>query len=233
MLVVGAGIIGMASAFHAKREDPDAKVVVVDRNAACAQGNTARSAALVRNTFTSSTNLALADSSIDYYTHLTAERREQIELRLYGYLWLMDGAGRDANRDAVEQMRHHGVEVEEYGEDELRTIPGLRTRVTADEEGRLLGLRDIEYGLFGAKCGAVEPDLLTQVYERDFRAAGGVTVYNTPVDGLLMEPKEGPMGIPGEPYTWQSPRVAGARTAGGTIRARKTLVAAGAWLRTL
>ncbi len=230
LLVVGAGVIGLACAYHAKRENPDARVVVVEKNAACAQGNTARSAALIRNTFTSSSNLALADSSIDYYMHLVHDRREEVGLRLYGYLWLMDGAGRDANRDAVTQMRHQGVEVEEYGEGDLRAIPGLRTRVTADEEGQMLGLRDIEYGLFGAKCGAIEPDLLTQVYERDFLRDGGTCLYNTRVDALVLEPRDGPAGIPGEPFMWQLPRVAGARTERGQIRARKTVVATGAWI---
>lgn len=233
LLVVGAGIIGLSSAFHVKHGNPDAKVVVVDQNAACAQGNTARSAALLRNTFTSSTNLALADSSIDFYGHLVNDRKQQLGLHLYGYLWLMDGAGRDGNKDSVAQMRQHGVEVEEYDEAEIRKIPGMQTRVTADEEGQMLGLRDIEYGLFGKKCGAIEPDLLTQVYEKDFLADGGKVLYNTRVGGLLLEPKAGPMGIPGEPYMWQAPRVAGAKTGGGAIRAKKTLVATGAWVHEL
>src|SRR5574342_619832 len=233
LLVVGAGIIGMASAFHVKRENPDARVVVIDKAGACAQGNTARSAALVRNTFTSSTNLALTDSSIDYYRHLEGERREAVGLRLYGYLWLMDGAGRDANRDAFAQMRQHGVEVEEYDEAELRRIPGLRTHFAGDEEAQMLGLKSVEFGLFGKKCGAIEPDLLTQAYERHFLAMGGVTLYGVQASELLLEPAQGPMGVPGEPHMWQSPRVAGARTDRGTLRARKTLVATGAWVRQL
>ena len=231
--MVGAGVIGLSAAYHVRRDNPDARVVVIDKNAACAQGNTARSAALVRNTFTSAANLALTNSSIDYYEHLVKERRREVGLRLYGYLWLMDEAGRKANGTAIEQMREHGVEVEVYEEDELRKIPQMHTRFEGDEEAQMVGLKDIVSGLFGAKCGQIEPDLLTQAYEADFLAHGGKCVYNVNAMELLLEPEGGPMGIPGEPYPWQSPRIAGARTDKGTIKAAKTLVATGAWVHQL
>jgi FAD-dependent oxidoreductase domain-containing protein 1 len=230
---VGAGIIGMSCAAHVKRENPDAKVVVVEKGGACAQGNTARSAALVRNTFTSKTNLALTDSSLDYYLHLRDERREEVGLKLYGYLWLMDAEGYEQNKSAIERLKEHRIEVELFDERELSRIPGLKTKFGADEEAGLLRIKDIDYGLFGAKCGAIEPDLLTQVYERDFLRAGGATLYNTAVRSLLLEGSRGTMGLPGEPYPWQDPRVAGAATDAGRIRAKKTLVAAGAWVRQL
>lgn len=223
----------MSSAYHVKRENPDAKVVVVDRASACAQGNTARSAALVRNTFTSETNLQLSDSSIDYYIHLRDDRREEVGLKLYGYLWLMDSAGLEQNKSAIDRLKSHKVEVELFDRTELSRIPGLKCDFAGDEEARILGLRNIDHGLFGGKCGAIEPDILTQVYERDFLRLGGVTLYNTPVSALLLEPKDGPMGIPGEPYPWQDPRIAGAATPSGKIRSRKTLVATGAWVHQL
>jgi len=163
----------MAAAAHVQRENPDAKVVVVDRASACAQGNTARSAALVRNTFTSETNLWLTDSSIDFYKHLRDDRREEVGLKLYGYLWLMDAAGLEKNRAAIERMKAHKIEVELFDRSELERIPGLRCDFAGDEEAQVLRLRNIDHGLFGAKCGQIEPDLLTQVYERDFLRLGG------------------------------------------------------------
>lgn len=223
----------MSCAHHVKRENPDAKVVVVDRASACAQGNTARSAALVRNTFTSETNLRLTDSSIDYYLHLRDLRREEVGLKLYGYLWLMDTARLEENKPAIERMKANGIEVELFDRAELKKIPDLRCDFSGDEEGRMLRLRNIDYGLFGAKCGQIEPDLLTQVYEKDFVRQGGTTLYNTPVLSLMLEGAGGEMGIPGEPFPWQDPRVAGAITPAGKIRAKKTLVATGAWVRKL
>ena len=223
----------MAAAAHVQRENPDAKVVVVDRASACAQGNTARSAALVRNTFTSETNLWLTDSSIDFYKHLRDDRREEVGLKLYGYLWLMDAAGLEKNRAAIERMKAHKIEVELFDRSELERIPGLRCDFAGDEEAQVLRLRNIDHGLFGAKCGQIEPDLLTQVYERDFLRLGGVTLYDTAVGEILLEARGGAMGIPGEPFPWQDPRVAGAATARGRIRAKKTLVATGAWVRQL
>lgn len=223
----------MACAAHVLRENPDLKVVVVERASACAQGNTARSAALVRNTFTSETNLKLTDSSIDYYRHLRDERREQVGLKLYGYLWLMDAAGLEQNKNAIERMKAHNIEVELFDRSELAAIPGLRCDFSGDEEAQVLRLPSIDYGLFGAKCGSIEPDLLTHVYERDFLRQGGVVLYDTPVAQLLLEAPGGALGIPGEPFPWQDPRVAGASTPRGKIRAKKTLVATGAWVHQL
>jgi glycine/D-amino acid oxidase-like deaminating enzyme len=42
-----------------------------------------------------------------------------------------------------------------------------------------------------------------------------------------------PLGLSGEPYFWQDAAVVGAETTRGTIKATKTVVAAGAWLAQL
>jgi glycine/D-amino acid oxidase-like deaminating enzyme len=53
VLVIGAGIIGLSAAYHIKEHDPNLSVLVLDRNAAPAQGYTSKSVADIRNTFTS------------------------------------------------------------------------------------------------------------------------------------------------------------------------------------
>ena len=70
VLVVGAGILGLSTAYHIKLANPALKVLVVDKNMAAGLGSTVNSAAAFRCFFSSSSNLALADSSVEFYKHL-------------------------------------------------------------------------------------------------------------------------------------------------------------------
>jgi len=69
VLVIGAGIIGLSAAYHIRKENPDLSVLVLDRNAAASQGETAKSVAAVRDCFTSEVNRLLAHSTIEFYKH--------------------------------------------------------------------------------------------------------------------------------------------------------------------
>ena len=70
IIIVGAGIFGMATAYHLQRNNPDKKILVLERLDQVGQGNTALSAAAYRNMFTSKTNQLLSDSSINFYLHI-------------------------------------------------------------------------------------------------------------------------------------------------------------------
>ncbi|MDH5390463.1 MAG: FAD-binding oxidoreductase [Candidatus Bathyarchaeota archaeon] len=52
IIVVGAGIIGMSSAYHLQK-NPDKKILVIDKEPGAGQGNTAKAAGMFRNTFSS------------------------------------------------------------------------------------------------------------------------------------------------------------------------------------
>ena len=71
ILVIGAGILGLSSAYHLKKDYPRKRVVVVDRSGGPGQGNSAKSEGAFRNVFTSETNFLLADSRL---TGSTASR---------------------------------------------------------------------------------------------------------------------------------------------------------------
>ena len=73
VLVVGAGVLGLSSAYHIKRMDPLKSVVVIERLGGPGQGNTAKSMGAFRNIFTSKTNYLLTDSTIDWLLHLQGE----------------------------------------------------------------------------------------------------------------------------------------------------------------
>lgn len=53
IIIIGAGIIGMSSAYHLQRNNPNKKILVIDKEPGAGQGNTAKAAGMFRNTFSS------------------------------------------------------------------------------------------------------------------------------------------------------------------------------------
>ena len=89
IIVIGAGIFGVCSAYYLQKNNPDKRILLIDRLPAAGQGNTAMSAASIRNMFSSETNQLLSDSSIDFYTHIHKKLKFDLSLKLTGYLWLL------------------------------------------------------------------------------------------------------------------------------------------------
>jgi glycine/D-amino acid oxidase-like deaminating enzyme len=228
VLVIGTGILGLSTAYHVKLAKPDSKVVVVDRLGGPGQGNSAKSEGGFRNLFTSETNFLLADSTIDWMLHLEGELGHKIGVSRIGYLFLLSEEQYSGQKQAWDRIGSRSeMRVLDRGELEEK-IPALVTRFGDDEEAELLGLRDVDYGVLGVKCGAVDADALTRAYEELFLGLGGEIRYGTEVTGLMLKP-EMELEIPGEPFVWQDTLIRGAETSGGVIEAESTVVAAGVW----
>ncbi len=97
ILVIGAGALGIASAYHLQLNNPSKKILVIDNLGGVGQAGTGRSAAMVRNTFTSYDNQVLANSAIDYYLSTQRDSGADLGLELIGYLWLMSARQFRAN----------------------------------------------------------------------------------------------------------------------------------------
>jgi FAD-dependent oxidoreductase domain-containing protein 1 len=231
-IVVGAGIIGLSTAYHIKNKNPNAEILVVDKLSAAGQANTAKSAAAFRCLFSSHTNFILADSSVEFYRHLQEDLDIDLKLRQTGYLWLFDEEDYRKMNCVLEGLSRKGFKYEEYSEEELVEKLGLKTNLADDEEAKLMGLRNVYKGIFIPKAGIVDVDFLVKFYESEFLRLGGKIQYGTNVESVAVEPRE-VLGIPGEPYFWQSARSRGVNTNKGLIRAKKIVVAAGAWISQL
>jgi FAD-dependent oxidoreductase domain-containing protein 1 len=232
VIVVGAGIMGVASAFHLQRNNPRKSVLVVDRYGAPGQGNTGRSNAMFRNTFSSSDNQILADSSIDFFAHVQEDLKVDVGLEKIGYLWLMDEAALSKSGPYVRRMERNGIETAQYAREDLkRLLPGLVTDFGSDGEAGLMGLPPVDGGIFGPKCGRLDPDKLVRFYADEFVRAGGSFAFNTDVRGVLVGPTKR-LGVEGEPLVWQDFEVEGISVSGkaeGTLRAETVVLAGGAW----
>lgn len=227
-VIVGAGIVGLATAYHIKRINPKANVLVVDKLAAAGQGSTAKSAAAFRCLFYSRTNFALADSSVEFHSHIQNDLGYDLKLRWAGYLWLFDDEEYGRMIPLLRDLSNKGFQYKEYEEKELAQKLDIKTNFADDEEARLMGLRNIYKGILIPKAGLIDVDSLVKFYETEFLKLGGKIQYNTEVTEVIVEPQE-PLGMPGEPYFWQNSTVVGVKTTKGVIKAGKTIVAAGAW----
>lgn len=228
VLIVGAGIIGLSTAYHLKSENPKLDVLVVDKLSAAGQGSTAKSAAAFRCLFASRTNFALADSSAEFYKHVQDDLKFDLKLQWAGYLWFFDEDGYHRMLPVLKDLAGKGFKYVEYSEDELARKLDMRTSLAGDEEAQLMGLGNVYKGILIPKAGLIDVDSLVKFYESEFLRLGGKVQYNTHVDEIVAEPRQ-PFGMPGEPYFWQDAIITGAKTNKGPIRAKKTIIAAGAW----
>ena len=236
VVVIGAGLFGMATAYHIKKENKKLEILVVDKLAQAGAGNTAQSAAMYRDTFSSEVNLHLSSSTRDFYKHVQHELGIDLSLRDVTYLWLMDKEQFEGNKIAIETMLKNKVRIEILEKEDIkRKIPELVTDFDGNEDAQMLNLRNIDFGLLGYDCGELDADKITRdFYENEFNKLGGETLYNTAITKLILEPIGEKLGIPGEPVGWQKKRIGGALTnTGSTIKSDNFVIATGAWANEL
>ena len=224
--------MGVASAYHLKKNNPSKRILVVDRYGAAGQGNTGRSNAMFRNTFSSRDNQTLSNSSIDFYAHVQEGLKVDIGLQKIGYLWLMDDYQLSRSEPFLKGMEGNGIEIVREGREDLgRLLPSMVTAFGSDEQAALMGLPSVDGGVFGPKCGRLDPDKLVRFYASEFVKAGGAFAYNTEATAMVVGPSKR-LGIDGEPFVWQDSRIEGVVVQGaksGTLRAGTVVLAGGAW----
>jgi glycine/D-amino acid oxidase-like deaminating enzyme len=232
IVIVGAGVIGVAAAYYLQKNSPEKKILLLDRMSMAGQANTAMSAAAVRNMFASSTNQMLTDTSIKYFEHVQNEIGYELLFEKTGYLWLLSNSqfNNDSVQNWMKRMEKSGIHHKVYDKKQLKEmIPGLNVDFSDDDEAELMNLQEVDYGLFGGDCGVLDPTRLVEWYFEEFKKICEIKPrFNVNVESLLLEadPK---LDLPGEPYVWQNKKVTGVRTRDGIIRADTVVLATGAW----
>jgi glycine/D-amino acid oxidase-like deaminating enzyme len=222
----------MSTAYHIKNKNPKLNVLIVDKLGAAGQGSTAKSAAAFRCLFHSRTNFALADSSVEFYKHVQDELGFDLKLRWVGYLWLFDEDGYRKMLPVLKDLAGRGFKYAEYDEGELVKKLDMRTSFAGDEEAQLMSLGNVHKGILIPKAGLIDVDSLVKFYESEFLKLGGKIQYNAETTEIIVEPCQ-PLGMPSEPYFWQDAVVVGVKTTKGLVRAKKTIIATGAWISQL
>jgi glycine/D-amino acid oxidase-like deaminating enzyme len=225
-LVVGAGIIGLSSAYHIKKTHPDLSLLVIDRYAAAGQGDTAKSNAALRDTFTSTTNRNLAKSSIEFYKHVQSELGFNLNLDMVGYLWLLNKQQLNGFEEIELEMREQGTRFRTYDVQELDAmIPDFIPKPST-EPSRLMGLEAVEKGFFGIDCGTVAPELIVKFYENELRKLGVKFQFLTEAKTLKLTSRRS-LDLPGEPLVWQEKTFREVETSKGPIAMDTIVLSAG------
>ncbi|MFN4045777.1 MAG: NAD(P)/FAD-dependent oxidoreductase [Acidilobaceae archaeon] len=226
---MGAGIIGLSTAYHIKKMSPNSSILVVDRASAPGGGDSGKSAAAFRAFFTNRVNLTLANSSIEFYRSVQ-EGGFDLGLKFIGYLWLADKHLYESVKEGLREAEMLGLEFKIL--DPTVVEEGLKARVNVKdmEEAQLVGVGDIEAGILVPKAGIMDAEKLVDYYYRACSTIGVEFALDSEVESLIVEPRR-PIGIEGEPFPWQDAKISGVRLRSGEhVRAsKKVIMATGSW----
>ena len=160
MVVIGAGIVGAACAYHLTTSGLN--VTVLERAKTFAAGSTGASAAGVRVQFSEEVNVRLSWTSIQEYRTFAERHGTDAGYRPIGYLFLVPPAAWPAHLEAVEVQRRVGAPVQ------VLDLQEAQQKVPFITEG-LAG------ATFGPADGIVDPHTVTQTF-LDMAQRGGATV---------------------------------------------------------
>ena len=197
-IVIGAGAVGASCAYHLARAG--VSVLVTETFGGPAEGSTGRSFASIRSQWADPLNIEMSWRSIRAFRSFPADHGIDVGYRPTGYLLLVPGALWQAQLEAVDLQRAHGVPVEVLD-------LAAAARITPFATNGIAG------ATWGPADGVVDPHLATRGYLDLARAAGARVRYRCPVGAIEPDANGG----------WEV-------TAGGAAcRAQYVVNAAGGW----
>lgn len=203
--IVGAGVIGAATAYYLKLAAPGLKVALIEQDHIGA-GSTARSFAAYRKQFRSRIHVLSSVVSQREFERFEEISGHDVGLRQIGYLFIYrdaDALGRAA--EAVALQRELGVDdVTVLGSDALRAkFPFI--------DGQVAG------ATWGPSDGYLDPLAVAAGYTEAARRLGADVIQGRRVDAV--ETRQG--------------RVSGVRFDQEVLGAEQVVLATGAWMRAL
>ena len=216
-VIVGAGVVGAAVAYHLKRIDPDRNILLIDKEKRVGAGNTSKSAALYRNIFSSEASRLLATSSIRYYLELGFE----VQINPIGYLWMFSKDQWEASSDAVAKLDGKRDDLEIVSSVDIIKMLNIDT----GGAGRFPG---ISKAIYGHMCGSLSGMGLAQHYSRLFSELGGHIETSKEVESLTLK------GSSSMFSPWDEKGLDSIETSDGdSIRSQEFIFATGAWTQDL
>lgn len=179
-IIIGAGVIGTSTAYYLQKQNPEMKILLLDKNKKIANGNTSRSAALYRNLFSSNISRILATSSITYYETIA----ERIGLKNLGYLWLFSKESWKKSQKGLEKLDYelNKIKVQSNNSSELANLKIAR-KSTED-------FPVIHKALLGKRCGSLSAVNLARYYANQFVKLGGSIQLETEIAKINLSNKK-------------------------------------------
>ena len=201
-IVVGAGISGAATAYHLAKAG--AKTLLIERGEP-ASGGTGKSAAIIRQSYSTPLLVRLARASITMFENAQTELGRHAGFVQDGYCFVVSADMLEGAKKNVAMQKGLGI-VNEWSEG-----PGFAQHLP---EMNPDGVAGIVYEPHG---GYADPVQATEAYVGGFQKLGGELRARTPVRRLLRD----------------ADRVTGVELDGGAVRARFVVNAAGPWAKPL
>lgn len=202
-VIVGGGIVGLASAYYLRQEGVDVTVIEQGR---IGHGSTPRAGGGIREQFSTPVSIELSRKSIEVWREFDDRFAVDINYRRHGYLYLArTQQTAEAIQDSVAFHNNHDVPSEFVAPDQLSEYcPGLRT----DE---YVG------GTYCPTDGYADTELALQGFGLAAARNGAKIKLGHRVTDILQ----------------QNDRVVGVETDHGQLEADFVVNAAGAWARTI
>ena len=204
VVVIGGGVMGAAALRYLAELGCPRSVLLERDTLAC--GSTGHCAGGVRTLFSDELNVQIGLESIRRLQRFEEEVGEQLDLRLDGYLFLLD--------DPADLER---FEADLAGQAAAGIDTRALTREDAHEIVPQLAVDDLCGAVFNALAGTVTPDLVVQGCARRAARLGARVMQSCAVEGIVVE----------------GGRVTGVETGRGRIVTDRVVLAAGVWSREL
>ncbi len=201
-IVIGAGISGAATAYHLRKVG--AKTLLVERGEP-ASGGTGKSAAIIRQSYSTPLLVRLARASITMFENAKGELGKDAGFVQSGYCFVISRGMLDGAKKNVAMQRGLGI-VNEWSEGP--GFPQYLPEINAE------GIAGIVYEPHG---GYADPVQATEAYVGAFEKLGGEFRARTPVRRLLREGN----------------RITGVELDTGAVIANHVVNAAGPWAKPL
>ena len=201
-IVIGAGISGAATAYHLRKAG--AKTLLLERGEP-ASGGTGKSAAIIRQSYSTPLLVRLARASITMFENAKAELGQDAGFSQVGYCFVVSQEMLNGAKKNVAMQKSLGI-VNEWSEGPgfPQDLPELNPE----------GVAGIVYEPHG---GYADPVQATEAYVAAFQKLGGEFRARTPVRRLLRN----------------GDRVTGVELDNGEINASHVVNAAGPWAKPL
>ncbi len=201
-IVIGAGISGAATAYHLRKAG--AKTLLVERGEP-ASGGTGKSAAIIRQSYSTPLLVRLARASITMFENAEAELGRGAGFVQSGYCFVLAQDMLEGGRKNVAMQRGLGI-VNDWSEGAgfPQHLPGINPD----------GIAGIVYEPHG---GYADPVQATEAYVAALQKLGGEFRARTPARGLVRE----------------GDRITGVQLDSGKVAANIVVNAAGPWAKPL
>ncbi|MEM3667411.1 MAG: FAD-binding oxidoreductase [Thermoproteota archaeon] len=226
VVIIGAGLMGLSSAYYIKKHNLNKSVLVLEREKTYAQGNSGMSVAGFRDMFSTEINFKLAKSSIKFYRHVQHDLNYDIGMKYVGYLFLMSSRKFSSMEPTIRKLQK-STKIDVINIENLKKISEFNFELKKEEQV-VLSLEPIEIGVLGKNCGILDIEKLASFYYEQCKSLGVEFKFGTEVKDLIISPTE-TIGYPGEPFLWQNKVVSKVVTENHEFSSNAFVITAGAW----